>query len=551
MKRALCALALLAGACGGDDDDAGQTGPDAGELSPDAATCGIAPGGACADQTLQTCVGGELQTQDCRATMATCRFDSAAGAAACIDECAAASVDAAGTCVDRSVRRCEVVDGRNTVVSDTCGAGETCAPAGQPAACIGDPCRDLGPQGKCDGNTLLRCVGGAPSPTDCAGTSQVCAYVDNTAGYACVAPAATGAMVVTGTVRYEDRAPLNDGALGAITAMDVRGALITVVTDADSMVVATALTSDDGSYTLRYDAAVGTMVHVMVTAHSPLPARPVRVLRNQTQLHGFGGASFAAAASTTQDLLVTDASAASEAFNILDQSVLAMDTIRTAMGNPTPTPLTARWSRGSNQGTYYSNRTIFLLGSTSDDDGYDDTVILHEIGHFVEDTEGRSDSPGGGHDGSPTDPTLAWSEGFATYFAMATRGAPYYMDSNSGGGWGYDADTSLTRAQAAGALDQNVSEDMVSQILWDLGDGGSNDDDPLSSSMHATLLRIQPSYLARVMLRSVGADGVDLVDFLDGWFLRGGLSTCAGVRSVVSTTRTFPYDYAGPGGRCP
>ena len=86
--------------------------------------------------------------------------------------------------------------------------------------------------------------------------------------------------------------------------------------------------------------------------------------------------------------------------------------------------LTARWSRGSNNGTYYLNGGIFLLGATSDDDGYDDIVILHEIGHFVEDVYGRSDSPGGSHDGSPTDPNLAWSEGCSTYFGMAVRGRP-------------------------------------------------------------------------------------------------------------------------------
>src|SRR6188474_508514 len=106
--------------------------------------------------------------------------------------------------------------------------------------------------------------------------------------------------------------------------------------------------------------------------------------------------------------------------------------------------LTARWSRGSNNGTYYLNGGIFLLGATSDDDGYDDTVILHEIGHFVEDMYGRSDSPGGSHDGSPTDPNLAWSEGCSTYFGMAVRGRPFYMDSNSGGGWGYDAEETVT-----------------------------------------------------------------------------------------------------------
>ena len=52
-------------------------------------------------------------------------------------------------------------------------------------------------------------------------------------------------------------------------------------------------------------------------------------------------------------------------------------------------------------------------------------------------------------------------------------------------------------------------------------------------------------------LRAIGTAGVDLVDFLDGWFKLAGLTSCAGVRDIVTTKRNFPYDYAGPGGPCP
>ena len=55
-------------------------------------------------------------------------------------------------------------------------------------------------------------------------------------------------------------------------------------------------------------------------------------------------ASFAAAASVTQDVLVTDASGTSEAFNILDQMIMGMDAIRNTLGDATPTALSARWT---------------------------------------------------------------------------------------------------------------------------------------------------------------------------------------------------------------
>jgi hypothetical protein len=326
-----------------------------------------------------------------------------------------------------------------------------------------------------------------------------------------------------------------------------------VIDDADSSVLALGIVADDGSYVLHYDAADGATVHVLVATQSPLAGRPATVRHDDTdQVFGFGGASFPAASSATSDILVTDASAASEAFNVFDQMIFSFDRVRKVLGNPTPTPLVSYWSRGGQNGTYYSGE-IHLLGAAEDDDGYDDTVILHEIGHFIEHTEGRSDSPGGPHGGEPVDPRLAWSEGFATYWAMAARNRPIYADSNAGGGFGYNSDSDLTQAPG-GDLGQEVNEGMITEILWDIGDttteGGGADDDVMQSGTHAEVLLVQPVYLRAATLRNVGRQGVDLVDFLDGWFETSGLASCNDVKTVVNESRNFPYDFNGPAGLC-
>lgn len=408
---------------------------------------------------------------------------------------------------------------------------------------------DADPYGRCVGDMLATCTAGVPGTIDCTGMGKVCAWQDDTVGYACVDLA--NQFLVSGTVSYEDKPPMNDGSLGPIAPHPARGARVSVVLDQGSTVLASATVADDGTYRLRYTTTAGDMVHIMASAQSPLPARPVTVQTRQKGVHGFGGTSFAAAAATTSDVLVTDASGKSEAFNILDQLVGTMDKIRVVLGDATPVPLTAQWAVGSTDGTYYDQGAIHLLGQASDDDGYDDTVILHESGHYVEDTQGRSDSPGGSHDGSPTDPRLAWSEGFSTYWGMVVRGAPHYMDSNANGGWGYDADTTVTAAaMPAGTMSQDVSEDMVTEDLWDLGDGKPNDDDGVDDG-HAAVLRVQVDYLKPGVFRNVGVTGVDLVDALDGWFIKVGLPPCAEARGIITTTRTFPYDYAGPAGACP
>ncbi|MBC7467088.1 MAG: M48 family metallopeptidase [Bdellovibrio sp.] len=60
------------------------------------------------------------------------------------------------------------------------------------------------------------------------------------------------------------------------------------------------------------------------------------------------------------------------------------------------------------------------LGNTSveNTDHFDDYVIIHELGHFIEDNCGQLTSPGGTHAlVSRIDPRLAWSEGWSNFLA--------------------------------------------------------------------------------------------------------------------------------------
>jgi hypothetical protein len=90
--------------------------------------------------------------------------------------------------------------------------------------------------------------------------------------------------------------------------------------------------------------------------------------------------------------------------------------------------------------------------------------------------------------------------------------------------------------------------------LWDLGDSKSKlgpDDDGVSDRTSGQVAKVQADYLRTGALRAVGTPGVDLVDFLDGWFQKQGLAACAGTRDIVTVKHAFPYDYLGPAGPCP
>ncbi|HVV84206.1 MAG TPA: hypothetical protein VHE35_14135, partial [Kofleriaceae bacterium] len=432
--------------------------------------------------------------------------------------------------------------GEDTTRRDCSAEGLSCAyvDSATGISCVADACALVGPLGRCVGDAVDHCTGGTLTETACP-DGQACAYLDDTAGYGCRAVAEPS--MVSGEIHYEDRPQTGRGPVGDLRPLPVRGATVTVVDDASQQVLATVTTADNGGYLARFTATPGQMVHITAVTKSSFKGRPITVTTNPTMVHGFGSPSFPAAEASTVDLLVTDASHESEAFNVFDQAVIIMDTLTRDIGVTAPVALRLRWARGSNDGTYFDGQSVHLLGAASDDDGYDDTVICHETGHYVEQTVGHSDSPGGSHDGQPTDPRLAWSEGFATFWGQSALGQPVYSDSNAGGGYFDNIDTETFRATGTG-MTQPVSERMVSQILWDMGDKPAPDDDLLTTSSFADVNGVQKSYLHATTLRAVGTAGVDLVDFLDGWFVLQGLTTCAAMRDLVVTTHNFPYDFA-------
>src|SRR4029077_19806398 len=80
----------------------------------------------------------------------------------------------------------------------------------------------------------------------------------------------------------------------------------------------------------------------------------------------------------------------------------------------------------------------------------DDFIILHEYGHYLAFHFSRDDSPGGDHSGNQRlDPRLAFSEGWASYFACAVLDDPRSLDTGTDipgtGGVRVQYDVSKTR----------------------------------------------------------------------------------------------------------
>jgi hypothetical protein len=123
---------------------------------------------------------------------------------------------------------------------------------------------------------------------------------------------------------------------------------------------------------------------------------------------------------------------------------------------------------------------IYLLGdfTIGDTDEFDESVIAHEFGHYVEDKFGRSDSIGGEHGGSatPLDLRVALGEGWGNAFSGMVRNDPIYRDSFKGAATDFHLDLEADDTVNEGWF----SEASVWEILWDLFDSTNEADDSVT-----------------------------------------------------------------------
>lgn len=141
-----------------------------------------------------------------------------------------------------------------------------------------------------------------------------------------------------------------------------------------------------------------------------------------------------------------------------------------------------------------SQPTIYLRGQQDvDTDEFDASIVLHELGHFIEYAVSRSDSPGGSHlYGALLLPELAWSEGFATAFAAMVAGSALALDSK-GAGQAHGVGTNLNLPPVG--LDRGVySERSVQHLIWRVSQalGGGSDGLSMALTIVADRLRASP-----------------------------------------------------------
>ncbi|MFN8791192.1 MAG: carboxypeptidase-like regulatory domain-containing protein [Bdellovibrionales bacterium] len=280
-----------------------------------------------------------------------------------------------------------------------------------------------------------------------------------------------------------------------------------VITNSSGTIVQCSETNASGSITnFQIPKVVGTYT-VTVRSRAFNSKARVSVLNDITSNSPYGvtttftiDGSEGATKTVASTILASGAASPNRegaAFHILYNLYLANEYLRTELANPSfvTEKVTAYWKNGFNPGSYVGtssglsfyiqgSRELYILGgsngnsTSSDTDHWDDSVILHEFGHFLEDVYSRSDSPGGSHNGNfIIDPRLAWSEGWANFFQGAvirsvdtTRGR-YYVDTINGSvairfDMGADGGAAGTMDRVTQAGEGTFREVSVSRTLW-------------------------------------------------------------------------------------
>lgn len=297
------------------------------------------------------------------------------------------------------------------------------------------------------------------------------------AGYCSTTYATTTPHTITGTASYE-YLPLTCGGVsctGFMSGKTSRGIpqAELIVTNSAGTVVQCGKTNDNGTFSIVIDKIPGTYT-VTVNSRADNSDIKVSVLNDVTNnapysissspfIVGTGTVSPQAIGTFTAP--ITTASESDQkgaAFHILYNLWTANEFLRANTGNPAfvASKVSVYWKAGFNPGSYVGTSSmlsfyikgssqLYILGGangnsrTTDFDHFDDSVILHEYGHFLEDVYSKSDSQGGSHNGNfVIDPRLAWSEGFANFFQGAVvrsldavRGQ-YYIDITNGSNMG-------------------------------------------------------------------------------------------------------------------
>jgi hypothetical protein len=287
-----------------------------------------------------------------------------------------------------------------------------------------------------------------------------------------------------------------------------RGVIVRAVNPTTpATVIATGSTDSVGNYTLSVPSNTNIAIQVVARmVRAPAASSPSWDVRVQDDIVGevpytyTEPAGFNSSAGTPHNVAIpTGISAtgtatgtrASGPFAILDTIYQGIQTVISAAPTTNFPVLIVDWGTQTD-GSFYSSglpQYIALVSNLAGDtDEFDQHVVAHEFGHYVEHNFSRADNIGGSHGvGDKLDPRVAFGEGFGYAFAAIVLNDPDARDTASNNGdllsTGFNIELNPPTSMV-GAPDDDYgcwcSESSVWSILWDLYDGAADANDTVA-----------------------------------------------------------------------
>ncbi len=344
---------------------------------------------------------------------------------------------------------------------------------------------------------------------------------------ACGAAPGLADYAVSGRFLYVDREFDGSGFTGVEPQLPVRFADVQVVSG--NKILGFGVTDGQGDFLLVVQSRTTQDIYVRCLArHETSTGVPIDVRSgNQSGTVWSIASQTYSAHPPNLDLsvgtLVAVPGSGGEAFNILDVAEMGGDYVQFLRG-PGPAPLYTLVYNASNpnlSSTSGSTTTVRTSG------GYDDTVILHEMGHYVTNNFSKSDSPGGANHLSDChqDLRLAFEEGHATAWGLSVRrhfNLPHsslYVATFGQPGPGSLWFTFDNETEEPFICSGATSEMTVSASLWDMMDGPATTDETPGVDEPWDLLQDEDAGYWNVMTQYIRTTtNVTLEKFWDGWF---------------------------------
>jgi lamin tail-like protein/flagellar hook capping protein FlgD/immune inhibitor InhA-like protein len=395
----------------------------------------------------------------------------------------------------------------------------------------------------------------------------------------CLLPAVAGAFTVSGRFLYEDRMWTKDGYTGQVQNLPIRHAKVEVVNLVGGLVLASGATDAAGNYSLSVNGpGPPVSFYVRCSTDGTPGGYFIKVYDNfvrvpTVRIVTTGAAIYSIVTDTTlanpppnnvnkgtfliKDL---DGNGVAQAFNILDCGMdmfewIASPEVRGSLPTVNDSliyawkPLGSPGNAANGFGSNYSMQGVYIGADTTDTDGWSDTVIMHETGHWYDDLFAGTNNPGGEHfiGDNNANVLLAYGEGAATYHCGKARAYRAFHRTNligqpidshvsiygdltlpppvgtpGGLSFGYDFETGNFSEGTPIGQRGSANETNVTSMLWDLVDGPqtpdetpSADDDPVDVS-DAYAYNIEHNYLRGMV------SGLTVEDYYQGWFSKNG-----------------------------